>query len=223
MEKEIEFLGAVLNAPERPLSALLGGAKVGDKLKVLDRLVGHADELFVGGGMAATFLKAQGLEIGASLYEDNFVGFCADILEGAAGAGTRINLPSDVVVADRLAEGVPTRTRASDAIQTGDMILDIGSATAAEYAKRLSGMGTVVWNGPMGVFEIPPFDAGTKVVAHALAASTAVTVIGGGSTAEAVDHLHLADKMSHVSTGGGASLEFLEGTGLPGIAALDDK
>ena len=223
MEKEVTFLGGVLEDPKRPLAALLGGAKVSDKLKVLDRLIGHADELFVGGGMAATFLKAQGHETGASLLEEDLVEFCAETLARAAAAGTTLNLPTDVVVAERIEPGVETAVAAADHAPPGMMMLDIGPATAEDYARRLSAMGSVIWNGPMGVFEVPPFDEGTRAVAAALAESGAVTVIGGGSTAEAVAHLGLAGKMSHVSTGGGASLEFLEGTELPGVAALNDK
>ena len=222
MEKEITFLSGVLDDPRRPLAALLGGAKVSDKLKVLERLIGHADELFVGGGMAATFLKAKGFEIGASLLEPDLVQFCTDTLIRAADANTSISLPADVVVAERIETNVPTSVAPSDGVPSGMMILDIGPETAADYARRLAAMGTVVWNGPMGVFETPPFDKGTQEVAEALAGSGAVTVIGGGSTAEAVAHLGLADRMSHVSTGGGASLEFLEGKELPGVAALDD-
>ena len=223
MEKEVTFLGGVLEDPKRPLAALLGGAKVSDKLKVLDRLIGHADELFVGGGMAATFLEAQGHETGASLLEEDLVEFCAETLARAAAAGTTLNLPTDVVVAERIEPGVETAVAAADHAPPGMMMLDIGPATAEDYARRLSAMGSVIWNGPMGVFEVPPFDEGTRAVAAALAESGAVTVIGGGSTAEAVAHLGLAGQMSHVSTGGGASLEFLEGTELPGVAALNDK
>lgn len=236
MEKEIAFLGGILNAPARPLAALLGGAKVSDKLQVLGRLIGHADELLVGGGMAATFLKAQGHEIGASLLEESLVGFCAETMERAAAAATPITLPDDVVVAERIEERAPSQAvdvgavppgappQAVDvgAIPPGAMILDVGPRSAERYASRLAAMGSVVWNGPMGVFEVEPFHRGTQAVAEALAASGAVTVIGGGSTAEAVARLGLAERMSHVSTGGGASLEFLEGKDLPGVAALDD-
>lgn len=222
MEKEIAFLGGILNAPARPLAALLGGAKVSDKIQVLGRLIGHADELLVGGGMAATFLKAQGYEIGASLLEENLVGFCAETMERAAAASTPIALPEDVVVAERIEAGAPSQAVDVGAIPPGAMILDVGPRTAERYANRLAAMGSVVWNGPMGVFEVEPFHRGTQAVAEALAASNAVTVIGGGSTAEAVARFGLAEKMSHVSTGGGASLEFLEGKELPGVAALDD-
>ena len=220
MEREVAVLGRVLDDPKRPLAALLGGAKVSDKLRVLERLIGHADAIYVGGGMAATFLAAQGLSTGASLVEKDLIEACAAMLEAA---GPALHLPTDVVVAERAEAGAPTRTVAASAVPDGWMALDIGPETAASYARELGAMGTVVWNGPMGVFEVPPFDAGTRAIAQALAASSAVTVVGGGSTAEAVAHMGLADKMTHVSTGGGASLEFLEGRVLPGIAALDEK
>ena len=223
MEKEITFLGGVLEDPKRPLAALLGGAKVSDKLKVLDRLIDHADALFVGGGMAATFLKAKELSIGNSLLEPNLVEFCVEVLERCEAAGTTLMLPTDVVIAQKLETDVQTKVVAADSVPDGWMILDIGPDSADQFAKQLGAMGTVVWNGPMGVFEVPPFHAGTRVVAEGLAASSAVTVIGGGSTAEAVGALGLADQMTHVSTGGGASLEFLEGKMLPGVAALRDK
>ena len=220
MEREVAFLSGVLDDPKRPLAALLGGAKVSDKLRVLERLIGHADAIYVGGGMAATFLKAKGLRVGASLVEDDLVGACAAMIETA---GSSLHLPTDAVVAERAEPGAPTRTVAAGAVPDGWMMLDIGPETSAAFARELAGMGTVVWNGPMGVAEVPPFDEGTRAVAGALAASSAVTLVGGGSTAEAVAHLGLADKMTHVSTGGGASLEFLEGKVLPGVAALDEK
>lgn len=222
MEKEIAFLGGALDAPARPLAALLGGAKVSDKLQVLGRLVGHADALFVGGGMAATFLKSQGYETGASLIEESLVPFCAETMERAAAASSPVALPEDVVVAERIAEDAPSEIADSAAVPPGAMILDIGHRAAERYARALAAMGCVVWNGPMGVFEVPPFHRGSQTVAEALAASGAVTIIGGGSTAEAVARFGLAGAMSHVSTGGGASLEFLEGKTLPGVAALDD-
>lgn len=222
MEKEITFLGGVLENPTRPLAALMGGAKVSDKLKVLDRLVGHAEHIYVGGGMAATFLKAQGLGIGSSLLEADLLDTCAGLLGSTEAKGTQLHLPADVVIAQEIQVSAETQVVSVDAIPDGWMVLDIGPETARAYASELAAMGTVIWNGPMGVFEVPPFDAGTRVIADALASSDAVTVIGGGSTAEAVGHLGLADRMTHVSTGGGASLEFLEGKELPGVAALDD-
>jgi phosphoglycerate kinase len=223
MEKELAFLGGVLDAPKRPLAALLGGAKVSDKIKVLERLIGHADAIYVGGGMAATFLKAQGLNIGKSLLDAELVEFCAEVLKRCESTRTALVLPTDAVIAAKLEDGVPTQVVAIDTIPDDGMILDIGPDSADAFAKQLGAMGTVVWNGPMGVFEIPPFHTGTRVVAEGLAAGGAVTVIGGGSTAEAVGALGLADEMTHVSTGGGASLEFLEGKVLPGVAALLDK
>ena len=223
MEREVAFLGGALDDPQRPLAALLGGAKVSDKIRVLERLVGHADALVVGGGMAATFLKAKGLETGASLLEEELTSFCAELMERCRAAGLPLHLPSDVVVAERIEAGAPAQTVPVDGVQPGWMILDIGAETTDAYAKLLAGMGTVVWNGPMGVFEVPPFDRGTQRVAEALAKSNAVSVIGGGSTAEAVASLGLAGEMTHVSTGGGASLEFLEGKTLPGVAALLDE
>jgi len=223
MEKEVSFLGQVLNDPHRPLAALLGGAKVSDKLKILERLMGHADAIFVGGGMAATFLKAKGLSIGDSLLEEEMVEFCGDVIRRCAADGPPLYLPEDVVIAQQLEAGVESKTVPASSIPAGWIVLDIGEETASDYAKKLGGMGTVVWNGPMGVFEVPPFHIGTRLVAEGLAMGSAVSVIGGGSTSEAVAQLGLADEMTHVSTGGGASLEFLEGKELPGVAALDDK
>ena len=222
MDKELTFLGGALHEPKRPMAAVLGGAKVSDKLKVLQRLIGHADALLVGGGMAATFLKAGGLPVGASLVEDDLVDACAAMLIDAEDKGTRLELPTDVVVAERIEAGTETRAIPASDIPDGWMVLDIGPGTALRYADLLATLGTVVWNGPMGVFEVPPFDAGTRAVADAIAHSAAVSIIGGGSTAEAVGRLGLADRMTHVSTGGGASLEFLEGRELPGVAALAD-
>ena len=222
MEREVAFLGGALDDPQRPLAALLGGAKVSDKIRVLERLVGHADALIVGGGMAGTFLKAKGFETGASLLEEELTSFCAALMARCCAAGLPLHLPSDVVVAERIEAGAPAKTVAVESVEPGWMILDIGAETTDAYAKLLAGMGTVVWNGPMGVFEVPPFDRGTQRVAEALAKSNAVSVIGGGSTAEAVASLGLAGEMTHVSTGGGASLEFLEGKTLPGVAALLD-
>ncbi|MEX2598153.1 MAG: phosphoglycerate kinase [Dehalococcoidia bacterium] len=223
MEKEVTFLGKVLEAPDRPLAAVLGGAKVSDKLKVLERLIGHANALYVGGGMAATFLKAKGLAIGASLLEEDLVGFCADAMARAETQNVALNLPTDVIIAKKLEAGAPSRAVPVNEVPDDSMVLDIGPETARRYASELAAMGTVVWNGPMGVFEVPPFDRGTRLVAEAIAASNATSIIGGGSTAEAVGALGLASKMTHVSTGGGASLEFLEGKVLPGVAALNDQ
>jgi phosphoglycerate kinase len=173
--------------------------------------------------MAATFLKAKGLSIGDSLLEEEMVEFCGDVIRRCAADGPPLYLPEDVVIAQQLEAGVESKTVPASSIPAGWIVLDIGEETASDYAKKLGGMGTVVWNGPMGVFEVPPFHIGTRLVAEGLAMGSAVSVIGGGSTSEAVAQLGLADEMTHVSTGGGASLEFLEGKELPGVAALDDK
>ena len=222
MEREVAFLGGVLEAPERPLAAVFGGAKVSDKIKVLDRMVGHANLILVGGGMAATFLRSQGRDVGASLLEAEQVEFCADILRRASSGGVEVLLPTDVVITKKLESGAATRTVAVAAMAAGWTITDIGPETSRAFGEALGPMKTIVWNGPMGVFELPPFDRGTTAVAEAIAVSSATTVIGGGSTAEAVERLGLTARMTHVSTGGGASLEFLEGRSLPGVAALDD-
>ena len=223
IDRELRMLGGALDSPRRPLSAVLGGAKVSDKTKVLEHLLGKADAVFIGGGMAATFLKAKGLEVGGSLLEEDRVSFCSAIMERAQREGRQLHLPADLVVAERLEPGAPSKVVAADQVPSGWAIADIGPASAGAFASELRKSGTIVWNGPMGVFEVPPFDQGTRVVAEALAESDAVTVIGGGSTAEVAGQLGLADRMSHVSTGGGASLEFLEGRALPGVVALEDK
>lgn len=223
MEKELAYLGAVLESPERPLAAVFGGAKVSDKVKVLDRLLSQADAVFIGGGMAASFLKAQGRSVGDSLVEEDLVDFCGAAVRRAEESGVALHLPQDVAIAQRIEPGAPMQVVAASAVPDGWMILDIGPRAAAAFAAALRTMKTIVWNGPMGVAEVPPFDQGSRAVAYALAESGATTVIGGGSTAEAVAAFGLADRMSHVSTGGGASLEFLEGAELPGVAALDDR
>ena len=223
MEKELAYLGSVLESPQRPLAALFGGAKVSDKVKVLERLLPQADAVLIGGGMAASFLKAQGHGVGDSLIEEELLDFCGAIVRRAEQSGTALHLPQDVVIAQRIEPGTPTQIVAASAVPDGWMILDIGPQTADAFSAVLRTMKTIVWNGPMGVAEVPPFDQGSRAVALALAESSATTVIGGGSTAEAVAAFGLADRMSHVSTGGGAALEFLEGAELPGVAALDDR
>ena len=223
MERELEFLGRVLESPERPLGAISGGAKVSDKVKVLERLLGNADAMFIGGGMAATFFKAKDLDVGASLVEEELVDFCGGLLERAEQGEAVLHLPTDVVVAREIAEGVPHQAVPPDAIPPDAMVLDIGPETAQAWVSEVARLRTAVWNGPLGVAEVPPFDHGSRAVARALADSGATTIIGGGSTAEAVAAFGLADRMTHVSTGGGASLEFLGGTILPGVAALEDK
>ena len=221
MAQELEMLGAALESPRRPFAAVLGGAKVSDKIAVIQGLRRRVDALIVGGGMAATFLRAQGLGTGDSMVEEEQISFAASLLEEARSEGPEIHLPVDVVAADTFSETASHRTVASSAIPDGWRIMDIGPRTAALFAAALEGSKTVLWNGPMGVFEWRYSANGTRRVAEALAGmSGATTVVGGGSTAEAVGRLGLADRMGHVSTGGGASLELLEGRVLPGIAAL---
>ncbi|MDE2718123.1 MAG: phosphoglycerate kinase [Chloroflexota bacterium] len=223
MERELEMLGAVLDSPRQPLVAIVGGAKVSDKLPVIGRFTGRAKTLLVGGGMAATFLKSQGLKVGDSLVEEELIERAGDILSRSEKLGTAVLSPTDVVVSSDFSADAMSRIVDVSCIESGWRIMDIGPETAERYANALSDAGTVLWNGTMGVFEWPAFSAGTKRLAEALAAQEeAITVIGGGSTAEAVISLGLADRMTHVSTGGGASLEFLEGRELPGVAGLLD-
>lgn len=225
MQKEIEYLGGALATPKRPFIAVLGGAKVKDKIPVIENLVGKVDRLIIGGGMAYTFLKAQGKEIGQSLLDAESIDFCREML---AKAGDKILLPVDVVVADgnpfeKGADAVQTRVVSVDAIPADWQGVDIGPETQKRFAEAVKGAGTVVWNGPMGIFEFDRFAVGTRAMAQALADSGAVTIVGGGDSAAAVEQLGFAEKMTHISTGGGASLEFLEGRVLPGVAALQDK
>ena len=223
MARELEMLGMALDNPKRPLAAIMGGAKVSDKIAVLERLVDMADLILVGGGMAATFLKAQGHEIGDSLIEGERVRFASDLLARCRSGKPRLLLPSDVVIADRFAGDAEAKTASVSEIPAGWRVLDIGPETVDAFGEALRSCRTVIWNGPMGVFEWPAFAQGTVSIANTLAAmNDAVTVVGGGSTAEAVEGLGLSDKMTHVSTGGGASLEFMEGRELPGVAALLD-
>ena len=221
MHREVDVLGSALNAPRRPLVAILGGAKVSDKIKVLEHLTTKVDKLLIGGGMGAAFLKSNGLDVGASLVEDESLGAAREICAAAGRRGVELLVPTDVVVADAFSESAAHRAVGVGAIPPGWRIMDIGPETAAAYAAAVQGAGTVVWNGTMGVSEWAPFSHGTERVALALAGlDDAVTVLGGGSTAEAVQVLGLVDSMTHVSTGGGASLEFLEGRTLPGVEAL---
>jgi phosphoglycerate kinase len=222
IQKELQFLGGALSDPARPEVAIVGGAKVSSKIPVLTHLLEIVDTVLIGGGMAFTFLRAQGHEIGSSLFEEETAPTAASILKKAESAGKRFLLPVDCVVARSLDDASETRVVAATAIPAGWMGLDIGPETAAAYADEIAGAGTVVWNGPVGVFEKEAFAAGTRRIAEAMAASGAVTILGGGETAAAAEQFGVASKMSHVSTGGGASLEFLEGRVLPGIAALDD-
>jgi phosphoglycerate kinase len=224
MQKEIEVIGKALESPDRPLAAILGGAKISDKLKIVENLLSRVDSLFIGGGMAATFLLAQGKEVGDSLVEREMVPSVQGVMERAAQRGVKLHLPSDVVIASEFGTN-PARVAVVDVgqIPRGMRIMDIGPRTAREYSDALSSCKTVIWNGPLGVFEYEEFSGGTKAIANALADLDAVTIIGGGSTAEAVEALGLGHRMSHVSTGGGAMLEFLEGKVLPGVAAIPSK
>ncbi len=222
MARELEYLGDALADPARPFVAVLGGAKISGKIDVIERLLPQVDEILVGGAMACTFFRAMGLDVGNSLVEPDKVDLAAALLEKA---GSKLVLPAGAVVAERLDRDAETREVSRDAIKPGWAVYDIDSATARDFATRITAAKTVVWNGPMGVFETPPFDKGTLAVAKALVAATengAVTIVGGGDSAAAVAKAGLEDRVSHVSTGGGASLEFLEGKVLPGVAALDD-
>jgi phosphoglycerate kinase len=221
MEKELAFLGQALAAPARPFVALLGGAKVSDKMGVIHNLLGKVDSLLVGGGMANTFLKAQGKAVGESLVENDKLEEARTLLRKG---GSKLILPVDVVVADRVDAKAEKGTVGVDSVSAGWRILDIGPQTTKRFAQQLGTARTVVWNGPMGVFELEPFAAGTFAIARVLAElSGAITIIGGGDSAAAVEQAGLAQRMTHISTGGGASLEFLEGKELPGVAALQDR
>lgn len=225
MQKEIDYLGSALDDPKRPFVAILGGKKVEDKIAVIESLLTKVDRLIVGGGMAYTFLKAQGKEIGNSLLDAKSLDFCKNVL---TTAGDKLLLPTDVVVADanpfdKGADNVQTEIVSVDAIPANYEGVDIGPETRERFAAAVKGVGTVVWNGPMGIFEFPQFAVGTKAMAQALSESGAITIVGGGDSAAAVEELGYADKMTHISTGGGASLEFLEGKPLPGVIALQDK
>jgi phosphoglycerate kinase len=217
---EVRVLSRLLENPDRPFVAVLGGSKVSDKLAVLDNLLGRVDSLVIGGGMCFTFLAAQGLEVGDSLFEKDQVDAVRQLAARAEREGKRLLLPTDVVVADDFAEDANTRTVPVDGIEPGWRGLDIGPETAAAFAAEIARARTVFWNGPMGVFEWEPFAAGTRRVAEAVAASDAYTVVGGGDSAAAVAQLGLADRIDHMSTGGGASLELLEGKTLPGVAVI---
>ncbi|MGE3911414.1 MAG: phosphoglycerate kinase [Chloroflexota bacterium] len=222
MHKELEVLGGILESPKKPFVAIVGGAKVSSKLGVLESMLQRVDKLLIGGGMANTFLKARGLEVGTSLLEADLVQTAADLDARAKARGVELLLPADVVVTEKVAEGATGEVVDVASVPADRAIVDIGPKAVAAYSAALDGAGTVLWNGPMGVFEIPAFAAGTRAIAQVLADSSATTVIGGGESVAAVEQLGLADKMTHISTGGGASLELLEGKELPGVAALDD-
>ena len=227
MQKEIQFLGQAVENPVRPFVAILGGAKVADKLNVISNLLEKCDTLIIGGGMAFTFTKAQGYEIGSSLCDETKLDYCKEMIAKAEQLGKKLLLPVDAVITDHFPDPIDgpidTEVVDIDKIPAGKMGMDIGPKTAELYAEAVKYAKTVVWNGPMGVFENPTLAAGTKAVAKALADTDATTIIGGGDSAAAVNQLGYGDKMSHISTGGGASLEFLEGKELPGVAAADDK
>ncbi len=223
MQKELAALGDALDNPARPFAAVIGGAKVSSKLAVLQHLLARVDLLLIGGGMANTFFVAQGYSVGASLLEPDLVDTARGLLDDARRAGAQLVLPTDVIVAEEFKAGAPHRAVGIAEIPPDWTIVDIGPKTQSIFAHALAGCRTVLWNGPMGVFEMAPFAEGTRAVARAVADSDATSIVGGGDSVAAVEQMGLAGKMSHVSTGGGASLEFLEGKTLPGVAALQDK
>ncbi len=223
IEKEVKFLGDAVNSPERPFVAIMGGAKVGDKIPVITNLMKKVDTIIIGGGMSYTFFKAMGYEIGKSILDEESIELAGKLLKEAEAAGVKIMLPVDTNCTDDFADNKVIANYDSDKIPEDLMGMDIGPKTIELYKEEIAKAKTVVWNGPMGVFENPNFEAGTKAIAQALADSDAVTVIGGGDSAAAVEQFGLKDKMTHVSTGGGASMEFLEGKVLPGIACIEEK
>ncbi|MEG0784815.1 MAG: phosphoglycerate kinase [Christensenella sp.] len=221
--KELSIMGKALDDPARPFIAILGGAKVSDKIGVIENLLTKVDCLIIGGGMANTFVKAQGYEMGKSLVDDERLGLACDLMEQAKRKGIKIMLPADFVVAKEFKADAQTQIVAAENIPADAMALDIGPSSRIIFATEIKRAKTVIWNGPMGVAEMPAFANGTRAIAEAMADSSAITIIGGGDSAAAVKKLGFADKMTHISTGGGASLEFLEGKELPGVAALNDK
>ncbi len=223
MEKELEALDSLLTAPKRPFVVVLGGAKVTDKVKVISRFLDLADVLMIGGAMSLTLLKAKGLSVGASKVEDEGLPAAAEALAKAETSKCHLVLPQDFIVADAFALDAATKVVSAEAIPEGWMGLDIGPKTAADFAAKISTAGEVFWNGPMGVFEMEPFAGGTRAVAEAMAMSPGVTVLGGGDSVAAINKFGLAEKIDHISMGGGASLEFIEGAALPGVVALPDK
>jgi phosphoglycerate kinase len=223
MQKELDYLGGALEKPRRPFIAILGGSKISGKIDVIEALLPKVDGILIGGAMACTFYKAMGFETGKSLVEPDRLEMAANLMERA---GFRLTLPHDAMVAPAIAEGAKAHAVKRDAIPSGEAMLDIGPESAESYKRAIAAAKTIIWNGPMGVFETPPFDVGTNAVAAAMVEATkkgATTIVGGGDSAAAVEAAGLATSMSHVSTGGGASLEFLEGKVLPGVAALDTK
>ena len=223
MEKELSALGGALDHPEHPFVTVIGGAKISDKIGVIENLLGKVDALLIGGGMANTFLVAQGYNVGDSLVEQDSVDTARSLLDKAQQRGAELRLPVDAVIADAFDAGANRKVVKVDAVPAGWRILDIGPETVKQYSDVIRGAKTVIWNGPMGVFEMAPFAEGTRAIAQALADSQAQTIIGGGDSVAAVEQMGLADRMTHISTGGGASLELLEGRELPGVAALQDR
>ena len=223
IQKELDFIGGALANPKRPLVAILGGSKVSSKIGVINNLLEIADTIIIGGGMAYTFSAAQGGTVGDSLLEADWKDYANDMVKKAADKGVKLLLPVDTVIADKFAPDADSKVVKAGQIPDGWQGLDIGPETVALYCAAVAGAGTVIWNGPMGVFEFEKFAAGTKAVAEALSKTSAITIIGGGDSAAAVQQLGYADKMTHISTGGGASLEFLEGKELSGVACLLDK
>ncbi len=223
IEKELEFLGNAVENPERPFVAIMGGAKVADKIPVIENLLGKVDTLIIGGGMAYTFLKAKGCEIGSSILDESSIELAGEFIKKAESMGVKLMLPTDVVCASDFADDAKVGVFPASGIPSDLQGLDIGPETIKAYCDEIAKAKTVIWNGPMGVFEMKSYEEGTKKIAEALAESGAVTVIGGGDSAAACSQFGLADKMTHISTGGGASLEYLEGKELPGIACLEDK
>ena len=221
--RELEVMGGALDDPKRPFVAVLGGAKVSDKINVINNLLDKADTVIIGGGMAYTFAKAQGGSIGKSLCEDDKLDYARQMIAKAQEKGVKLLLPTDTVAATEFAADAESRVVPTDAIPDDMEGLDIGPETVQLFCDAVRGAGTVVWNGPMGVFEFEKFAAGTRAMAQALADSGAVTIVGGGDSAAAVEQMGFADRITHISTGGGASLEFLEGKELPGVACLLDK
>ena len=223
IEKEIDVMGKALEAPEHPFVSILGGAKVSDKIGVIENLITKVDTILIGGGMAYTFLKAQGKEIGKSLLEEDKMDLSLELIKKAEENNVEILLPVDVVIADEIKAGIETEVVDIDSIPEDKEALDIGPKTAELFASKIKNAKTVVWNGPMGVFEVKEFANGTNKVAESLAESDAITIVGGGDSALAIELAGLKDKITHVSTGGGASLEFLEGKDLPGISSIEEK
>jgi phosphoglycerate kinase len=224
MEQEVHYLGLVLGSPERPFVAILGGAKVSDKIEMIENLIGKVDVLCVGGAMAYTFFKSHGLAVGRSLVEEDKLDAARLITGHAHERGVKLALPTDHVVVEKIEAGAPHATLAVTDASIGDRIgVDIGPDTIAAFSALVATAKTVVWNGPMGVFEVPPFDAGTNALARAVAAVKGTTIVGGGDSVSAVTEAGVADRITHISTGGGASLEFLGGRTLPGVAALEKR